>query len=66
MRLPFIRGGSPTPLAGRRPSTKQLGKSPDVARIASEHRAGHLLVTAEDDDLVEVEVLLFIKAELMC
>ena len=26
MPLPFIRGGSPTPLAGRRPSMKQLGK----------------------------------------
>jgi hypothetical protein len=28
--LPFIRGGSPTLVAGRRPSLKQLGKSPNV------------------------------------
>ena len=28
MALPFIRGGSPIMLAGRRPSMKQLGKSP--------------------------------------
>ena len=27
MPLPFILGGSPTPLAGRRPSMKQFGKS---------------------------------------
>jgi hypothetical protein len=30
MALPFTRGGSPTLVAGRRPSMKQLGKSPNV------------------------------------
>jgi hypothetical protein len=30
MALPFIRGGSPTPPLGRRPSIKQLGRSPNV------------------------------------